>query len=307
MLSPGTLFVGSLLFATVVRTFSFGSLAIFSLSSVSIPDTDSLNSADPVTRFYVSALDVLLATGDFVSLNTYLFLVVLWVDIAQKARQHFLSTRRLRCGWMTGYLSFSVFTYILSFVLFILHFVSSANSTTYLDAIYYSLAIFDVLVPFLLAVVYIYSLCALAGFPYTSEAARKRMVQVWSTAQRSLPQPPMHVFPGDENSSSLERRPRVIQCFLLFIPWSCVGDAGGRTFGSCICCGVNNHFFPFRNPSFLHHPYVSISEGSATGKTAPIIALLYSPAVRWLYEAHGRSLAHVEYGGRRWPPGHRCN
>lgn len=85
-------FVGSILFACIVRCLALASLCILSLVKVRIsgPVSNDTYASTPVTKdasFYSKAIEVLFNIGDFVTVSTYLSLVVVWVETFQHVRR----------------------------------------------------------------------------------------------------------------------------------------------------------------------------------------------------------------------------
>ena len=85
-------FVGSILFACIVRCLAMASLCVLSVLNVQLSggsDAHDQYAATPVTKdasFYSKAIEVLFNIGDFVTVSTYLSLVVVWVETFQHVR-----------------------------------------------------------------------------------------------------------------------------------------------------------------------------------------------------------------------------
>lgn len=185
-----TFFVGSILFACLVRCFAMASLVALSILKVSLADQGGggVTSNTPVSRdasFYSKALEVLFNIGDFVTVSTYLSLVVVWVETFQHSRRHHYSETASRRNWMVAFLVFNATLYAGQICLYLLYFFWS-SSEYFLNVIYITLASINLAVPFMLFVCWIWLNCAFSGFPFKSVADRdkwakmSRMTMVWS-------------------------------------------------------------------------------------------------------------------------------
>lgn len=165
-------FVGSILFACIVRCLAMASLCILSFMNVSLAGSDTSDSyaATPVTKdasFYAKAIEVLFNIGDFVTVSTYLSLVVVWVETFQhvrpakvtpacvvnlpnracvvQSRRHHYSEARSRRNWMIAFLVFNATLYAGQICLYLLYFFWS-SSLYFLNVIYITLAVINLAV-----------------------------------------------------------------------------------------------------------------------------------------------------------------
>lgn len=97
-------FVGSILFACIVRCLAMASLCVLSVLNVQLSGgsaTHDQYATTPVTKdasFYSKAIEVLFNIGDFVTVSTYLSLVVVWVETFQHVSRR-CSGRCFHCCW----------------------------------------------------------------------------------------------------------------------------------------------------------------------------------------------------------------
>lgn len=187
-------FVGSILFACIVRCLAMASLCALSIMNVHLSGASSAASTptsyatNPVTKdasFYSKAIEVLFNIGDFVTVSTYLSLVVVWVETFQHSRRHHYSETASRRNWMMAFLIFNATLYAGQICLYLLYFFWS-SSLYFLNVIYITLAVINLAVPVMLFACWVWLNCAFSGFPFKSDADRdkwtkmSRMTMAWS-------------------------------------------------------------------------------------------------------------------------------
>lgn len=187
----GLLFVASILFASLIRAFSFVALAVLSFLDLNIsPSAGQQPTQQQV--FYQRLLAVLFNTGDWAAVSTYLLLIVVWVTFIQKHRAHLYEPGKMRRDWTIAYIVLNSLLYAVQIGLYIAAFLAPSSSDAILTAIYVTIAFLNLVTPAIWVITWMaFSYCAFAGYPYRSPAAKSasqrlgRLVAGW-TAGRVL-------------------------------------------------------------------------------------------------------------------------
>ena len=172
--------VSSVVFNLFVRLLSFVTLAVLALRNVTVsPASD----ADGTAVFIQHVMAVLLNTGDFTAISTYLLLGVVWVELLQKTRKHLFSNEAIRRDWLIAYIVLNCLLYALQIGLYVAVFAANtANPEVVLAAVYIVLGCLNVLLPLALLLTYGGYSIAYSGFPYRSREALQR----WQRLSRLL-------------------------------------------------------------------------------------------------------------------------
>jgi hypothetical protein len=186
------LFLASILFGLLVRTFSFITLAILAFQNVNVDAAENSNPATPASAeqlFYERVLAVLFNVGDWATISTYLLLVVVWVEIMLRGRKHLYSSASIRRYWMIAYLTINISLYLVQIGLYGAVFTTEGNPQTILDATYLVIAFLNLFIPFVLFVASCVYTILFAGFPYRNDEAKRsfsrmnRLVLGWTVGR----------------------------------------------------------------------------------------------------------------------------
>jgi len=175
------LLISSVVFNLLVRLLSFVTLAVLALRNEDIGGGGGDDAGNALWLQHVMA--VLLNTGDFTAISTYLLLGVVWVELLQKTRKHFYSHEAIRRDWLIAYVVLNCLLYALQIGLYVAVFAANtANPEVVLSSVYVVLGCLNVLLPLVLLLTYGGYAIAYSGFPYRSREALQR----WQRLSRLL-------------------------------------------------------------------------------------------------------------------------
>ena len=110
----------------------------------------------PTEIFFNCAFLVLFDFPDFCCISAYMLLIVVWAEAYLKSRRHWLSSFSFRKIWMLIYFVFNTLLYTVQVTLYSLLFFPFVNNNIELTLIYLSLASFNIGLPVLWSVAYLY-------------------------------------------------------------------------------------------------------------------------------------------------------
>ncbi len=162
-LNTRKLFVMTCLLTCVLRVMSFASMAIldfanedFHINPSDQDDNTDDDSDNPNRDFFNCAFLVLFDFPDFCCISAYMLLIVVWAEAYLKSRRHWLSSFSFRKIWMLIYFVFNTLLYTVQVTLYSILFFPFVNNNIELTLIYLSLACFNIGLPVLWSVAYLY-------------------------------------------------------------------------------------------------------------------------------------------------------
>jgi len=156
-LNTKKLFVMTCLLTAILRFMSFVSMTILNLAISNFHyDIQTQTSTDADNGFLEEALLVLFDFPDFCCISAYMLLIVVWADAYLKSRRHWLSSYRFRQAWILLYLIANILLYTAQVTLYSLLFLPDISQGIETVLIYCTLATFNLGLPFLWIVAYLY-------------------------------------------------------------------------------------------------------------------------------------------------------
>ena len=166
------LFVMTCLLTAGLRLMSFGSMTMLNLGRVHFrveTSQDIFSQDDDSDRadFFQKACIVLFDFPDFCCISAYVLLIVIWAESYLKSRRHWFSPMRFRRAWMFGYFLFNILLYSSQLALYSLLFIPSVTNFVQMKMIYFTLSAFNLVLPILWLIMYIYLAIVVSLLWYT--------------------------------------------------------------------------------------------------------------------------------------------
>jgi hypothetical protein len=176
------LFVLSILFASVLRTASFGVLCALAFCRLVEPLTgSSVATPTPTSR----ALAVVFNVGDWAAVSSYMLLALVWVETMQLTRGHLFdhSSLKLRHDWLVAFVVLTLLLYAVQAALYACVFLAPVDPDATLRDIYAVVGALNLVIPVLLAIAWAaVHFCLYSGFPFVSAGAKRK----WEGTNRLL-------------------------------------------------------------------------------------------------------------------------
>jgi hypothetical protein len=147
------LFTVSVLTSSILRMVAFISLA--SINFACGTDDDGIKRDAVMYMFLEKALLVLFDLPDFCFISAYLLLLIEWAETFLLSRQHWLDASYYRKLFIISYIVFNAIMYLCQMSLYSMLFVAAVNQDMLAVAIYYSLAVVNIVLPALWATAYL--------------------------------------------------------------------------------------------------------------------------------------------------------
>mmetsp|Transcript_14113 Transcript_14113/g.13645 ORF Transcript_14113/g.13645 Transcript_14113/m.13645 type:complete len:459 (+) Transcript_14113:474-1850(+) len=187
------LFVMTCLLTTILRLMTFGSMTVFNYCEfhLKVPtNIEPTHDDGPTTdAFFEKATLVLLDVPDWCCISAYVLLIVVCAEALLQSRRHWLNSYEFKRLWILGYLVFNTLLYTVQVCLYSLLFVPSVDQEILTAFIYLSLTFFNLGLPFLWVLGYIFLSIRFSGFPFSSLDAKKRcnslvrLGSIWTIAR----------------------------------------------------------------------------------------------------------------------------
>eukprot|EP01038_Epipyxis_sp_PR26KG_P009630 gene9630-12966_t len=179
-LNTRKLFVMTCLLTSILRFMSFASMAVLDLNRVhySVHSSGPQQKDDDSSRneqFFEKSLLVLFDFPDFCCISAYILLMVVWGEAYLKSRRHWLSSIKFRRVWILGYLIFNVLLYASQISLYSLLFLPAIDKDVLINLIYLTQTGFNLILPIIWLIVFIYLSIQFSGFPFSSKDAKLRL------------------------------------------------------------------------------------------------------------------------------------
>ena len=179
-------FLLSLFFQAMLRCLAFVSIIVEVAQDIEMGSGSYLDECatsggafDRTFIWFERVMFVLTSLPDFMFLSTYLLLVLVWAELFQLARRHTFPAIAYRKRWTITYLGLNAGLYLTQIVLFAVLFLTPIDACDMANvikqAIYYTIAGMNVVVPLMVLLFRIFYSLKFAGFPYRSREGVARL------------------------------------------------------------------------------------------------------------------------------------
>jgi hypothetical protein len=165
---------------SALRVMSFGSMAMLDLGRVDFQVEQSANvfdadDASGTGEFFEKASLVLFNFPDFCCVSAYVLLLVVWAETYLKSRRHWYSSFRFRKVWMLGYFIFNIILYVSQLIIYSMLLLPSVDKYYETSLMYLTLAAFNLVLPILWLILYLYLAIVFSGFPFSTASDKLRL------------------------------------------------------------------------------------------------------------------------------------